>query len=77
VLRQELSPFGFALLKILLTSPNFQCSPRVTSSMRSALSDLKLQRLDVLHAGEKTFLLGEDIRAVAVTRLLDDLTPLR
>jgi len=45
--------------------------------MRSALSDLKLQRLDVLHAGEKTFLLGEDIRAVAVTRLLDDLTPLR
>ena len=52
-------------------------SPRATSSMRSALSDLKLQRLDVLHAGEKTFLLGENIRAVAVTRLLDDLTPLR
>jgi hypothetical protein len=52
-------------------------SPRVTSSMRSALSDLKPQRLDVLHAGDKTFPLGENIRAVAVTRLLDDLRRLR
>jgi uncharacterized protein len=52
-------------------------SPRVTSSMRSALSDLKLQRLDLVHAGDKTFSLGESIRAVAVTRLLDDLRPLR
>ncbi len=52
-------------------------SPRVTSSMRSALADLKLQRLDVIHAGDNTFPLGENIRAVAVTRLLDDLKPLR
>jgi predicted AAA+ superfamily ATPase len=52
-------------------------SPRGTSSMRSALSDLKLQRLDLIHAGDKTFPLGKNIRAVAVTRLLDDLKPLR
>jgi hypothetical protein len=45
--------------------------------MRSALSDLKLQRLDLIHAGDKTFPLGENIRAVAVTRLLDDLKLLR
>jgi len=45
--------------------------------MRSALSDLKLQRLDLIHAGDKTFPLSENIRAVAVTRLLDDLKPLR
>ena len=52
-------------------------SPRITSSMRSALSDLKLQRLDLIHAGDKTFPLSENIRAVAATRLLDDLKPLR
>jgi predicted AAA+ superfamily ATPase len=37
-------------------------SPRVTPSMRSALSDLKLNRLDVIHAGEESFPLGEKIR---------------
>jgi predicted AAA+ superfamily ATPase len=52
-------------------------SPRVTSSMRSALSDLKLQRPDVIHAGDNTVPLGESIRAVFVTRLLDDLKSLR
>ena len=51
--------------------------PRVTPSMRIALRDLKLQRLDVLHAGEKTFLLAPRIRAVAVSRVLKDLAPLR
>ena len=47
--------------------------PRVTSSMRIALRDLKLQRLDVLHAGESTFPLAHGIRAVAVSRVLEDL----
>lgn len=51
-------------------------SPRLTPSMRSALSDLKLQRLDVLHAGEETFLMEKRIRAVALSRLLKDLKPL-
>ena len=52
-------------------------SPRVTPSMRSALSDLKLQRLYVIHSGEETFQLERNIQAVALPRLLEDLKPLR
>ena len=51
-------------------------SPRVTPSMRNALSDLKLQRLDVIHAGEDTFPMDKRVRAVAFPRLLKDLKPL-
>lgn len=51
-------------------------APRPTPSMRSALSDLKLTRLDVIHAGEKTFALGPKMRAVACSQLLSDLKPL-
>jgi predicted AAA+ superfamily ATPase len=51
-------------------------SPQITPSMRIALSDLKLGRLDVIHAGETTFPLDKKIRAVALTRLLDDVKPL-
>jgi hypothetical protein len=52
-------------------------APRVTPSMKSALGDLGLQRLDVIHAGEKTFPMARKIRAVSAERLLDDLAPLR
>jgi predicted AAA+ superfamily ATPase len=48
-------------------------SPRVTPSMRSALSDLKLQRLYVIHSGEETFQLDRTIQALALSRLLEDL----
>jgi len=48
-------------------------SPKVTRSIRSALVDLGLTRLDVVHAGDHTFDLGKKIRAVAAGRLLDDL----
>jgi uncharacterized protein len=51
-------------------------SPRVTPSMRSALADLKLDSLDVVHAGERTFDLAPRIRAVALSRLLVDVPPL-
>jgi Domain of unknown function (DUF4143) len=51
-------------------------SPRVTPSMRSALEDLKLDSLDVVHAGEGTFDLAPRIRAVALSRLLVDVPPL-
>lgn len=44
--------------------------------MRHALADLGLDRLDVINAGERTFPLGDRIRAVALIRLLDDLKPL-
>ena len=47
--------------------------PRVTPSMRSALSDLKLNRLNVIHAGDATFDLQKRIKAVSWKRLLRDL----
>ena len=47
-------------------------SPQVTPSMRHALQDLKLRRLDVVHAGDTTFPLANRIRAVSVKRLLTD-----
>jgi uncharacterized protein len=52
-------------------------APRLTSSMRQAFTDLKLQRLDVIHAGDETFPLGPRLRAVALGRLLADLEPLK
>jgi predicted AAA+ superfamily ATPase len=51
-------------------------APKVTPSMRHALTDLELARLDVVHAGETTFPLAERIRAVSFSRLLTDLKPL-
>ena len=51
--------------------------PAVTRSMHVALEDLKLEQLDVLHAGENTFPLAPKIRAVAARRLLQDVRPLR
>lgn len=45
-------------------------SPQVTPSMRSSLSDLKLQRLYVIHSGDKTFQLEKNIQAIALQRLL-------
>jgi predicted AAA+ superfamily ATPase len=51
-------------------------SPAVTPSMRSALADLRLERLDVVHAGRDTYAIGERVRAVAASRMLADLEPL-
>lgn len=48
-------------------------APRLTRSMRSAMSDLDLSRLDVIHAGSETFPLAAEVRAVSLGRLLDDL----
>ena len=44
--------------------------------MRAALADLQLERLDVVHAGDATFQLAENIRAVALRRVLSDIEPL-
>lgn len=52
-------------------------SPTLTKSMRVAVKDLSLQRLDVVHAGDETFPISKTVRAVALRRLLDDLAPLR
>jgi len=48
-------------------------APSVTRSMRSALEDLKLKRIEVVHAGDRTFPLAPRIRAVAFSRILEDL----
>jgi hypothetical protein len=48
-------------------------APKLTPSMRNALEDLKLKRLDVIHAGDETFPLDKKVRAIAFTRLLADL----
>lgn len=49
---------------------------KATPSMRHALKDLKLKRLDVIHAGEASFSMAERIRAISLSRLLSDLAPL-
>lgn len=48
-------------------------SPRITHAMHIAMADLGLDRLDVIHAGDATFDLAENIRAVAATRILEDI----
>lgn len=52
-------------------------APRITRSMRTAMEDLELTRLDVIHAGSETFPLSSRVQAVAATRLFEDLKPLR
>jgi predicted AAA+ superfamily ATPase len=49
-------------------------APRVTRSMRSALNDLKLQRLYVVHAGSESFSLDKKIHAIALTDLPEEIT---
>lgn len=51
-------------------------APRTSRSMHVALEDLELERLDVVHAGERAFPLGDRIRALPLSGLLDHLEPL-
>lgn len=59
----------------------FECkrtdAPRLSPSIRSALAELKLDRVDVVHAGDHTFPLAERVRALSLSRLYEDLEPLR
>ncbi len=52
-------------------------NPTVTASMRVALDDLKLDSLDVIHAGRDTYPLAHGIRAVAAASLVTALKPVR
>jgi predicted AAA+ superfamily ATPase len=52
-------------------------APALTRSMFTALEDLRLTELNLIHAGTETFSLGKGVRAVAACRLLSDLKPLR
>lgn len=51
-------------------------APRLTPSIRTALDDLHLDRVDVIYPGEHTFTLADRVRAVALPRLYEDLQPL-
>ncbi len=50
-------------------------TPGITPSMRTAMSDLKLQRLYVVHAGPSSFDLAENLRAIAISDLLEEIQP--
>src|SRR5215203_6040584 len=52
-------------------------SPRATPSMISALENLDLEDLVVIHAGAESYRLTSRIRAVALARLGEDVAPLR
>lgn len=52
-------------------------APVFTPSMRIALKDLKLDGLDVVHAGRETFPLAERARAVPLDRIRSDVKPQR
>jgi predicted AAA+ superfamily ATPase len=45
-------------------------APALTPSMRSAIQDLKLKSLIVVHAGDQTFPLSKQVQAVALNGLL-------
>jgi uncharacterized protein len=49
--------------------------PTITPSMRTAMSDLKLERLFVVHPGPVSFDLAENMRAVAISTLLEEIRP--
>jgi predicted AAA+ superfamily ATPase len=52
-------------------------TPTITRSMRSALTDLKLDRLWVIHAGDSTFALSRDVTAVSWKELPERLSRAR
>ena len=52
-------------------------APEVTRSMRIAMADLRLDRLDVIHVGKDTYPLGDRVRAVAFDRLHLDVARLK
>jgi predicted AAA+ superfamily ATPase len=52
-------------------------APATTRSMHVALEDLRLSRIDVVHAGSRSFPMHQKIRAIALSRLMEDLKPLK
>lgn len=51
-------------------------APRLTPSMRHAVTDLKLDRLTVLHAGEHAFPMADRVVAVPFRQMLPQVAPL-
>jgi predicted AAA+ superfamily ATPase len=50
-------------------------APRRTRSMTIAMRDLRLDSLDLVHAGDKSFPLGDGMRAVSVHDLWEEIAP--
>ena len=48
-------------------------APKATRSMHTALAELPLAGVDIIHAGDQTYPLAKRIRAVAAERLLEDI----
>lgn len=48
-------------------------APSVTPSIRAAIADLGLSRLDIIHGGDRTYPLAKQVRAVSAHRLAADL----
>ncbi len=51
-------------------------SPSASRSTRIAQHDLGLERIDIVHAGDATFALCDRLRALALSRVFEDLEPL-
>jgi predicted AAA+ superfamily ATPase len=52
-------------------------APIITPSMRTALRDLHLDNLVVVHAGSRSYRLDRNILAISLNRILEDVSPLR
>jgi hypothetical protein len=48
-------------------------APRLTPSMQTAMRDLRLDFLSVIHAGAETFPLAKGVNAIGLPRVLEDL----
>jgi predicted AAA+ superfamily ATPase len=48
-------------------------APKVTVSMLKAQGALDLDSLTVIHAGQDSFMLGHDVKAIAARRILEDI----
>jgi len=51
-------------------------SPKVTKSLRAAMTTLGLNRTYIIHGGRDSFPLAHGVEAIAATRLMRDLSPL-
>jgi predicted AAA+ superfamily ATPase len=54
----------------------YSSAPVLTPSMRIAVDDLRLDSLEVIHAGSETYRLGDRVRAVPLARVAAEVEPL-
>ena len=48
-------------------------SPKITGSIRSALVDLQLDRVDIIYPGSDSYALSDHVNAVSASRIMSDL----